>query len=105
MWKLGLTSGSEVSSSLPIASRRAPDDFPDGLPSLPPTTAETYQLCELWDNLRGIARLDYSQWGATRRCKYMVWTLTDGRQFRVIWDAEKGEFTVHQRRTPGSVSK
>ncbi|MFQ3476715.1 hypothetical protein HKK80_10730 [Halonotius sp. F2-221B] len=82
----------------PIPARRVPDDFPEGLPEIPLTAEETYQLLELWDNLTGIARLRSEQWEDEKRCEYMVWMLDDGRQFRVMWDDEDGEFEIDVRR-------
>ena len=81
-----------------IPARIAPDDFPGGLPAIPPTPDETYQLLELWDNVTGIARLRGETWGSEERCEYMVWMIDDGSQYRVIWDDTAGEFSVHRRR-------
>ena len=82
----------------PIPARRIPNDFPEELPEIPPTYEETHQLLELWDNLTGIARLESEQWGEEKRCEYMVWMVDDGRQFRVMWDNEDGEFETDVKR-------
>ena len=81
-----------------IPARQVPDDFPEGLPEIPPTYEETHQLLELWNNLTGIARLESEQWDDEKRCEYMVWMVDDGRQFRVMWDNEDGEFETDIRR-------
>lgn len=82
----------------PIPARQAPDDFPEGLPEIPPTGEEFDQLIELWDNLIGIAPINSELWGGKRRWEYTVWILNDGRQFRVIWNDEDDEFEVDVRR-------
>lgn len=82
----------------PLPARQAPDDFPEGLPKIPPTREQFDQLIELWDNLTGIAPINSEQWGDERRCEYTVWILDDGRQFRVMWDDEDGEFEIDVRR-------
>lgn len=80
-----------------IPARKAPDDFPTGLPVIPPTLDETYQLLELWDNVRGMARLSWKEWDGEERCEYMVWMTEGGNQYRIIWDEEDAEFSVHTR--------
>lgn len=82
----------------PIPARRVPDDFPEGLPEIPPTREEFDQLIELWDNLIGIAPINSESWDDKKRFEYMVWMLDDGRQFRVMWDDEDGEFKIDVRR-------
>lgn len=82
----------------PIPARQAPDDFPEGLPEIPPTRKEFDQLIELWDNLIGIAPINSEQWTDKRRCEYTVWILDDGRQFRVMWNDKEGEFEIDVRR-------
>lgn len=92
-------------SEPPIPARSAPEDFPGGLPDRPPTLDQTYQLVELWDNVEGMARLRWGERDGVRRCEYMVWFLSDGREYRVRWDDEKGVFRTRQRSTPNSGSR
>ena len=82
----------------PIPAREAPDDFPEGLPEIPPTREQFDQLVELWDNLIGIAPINSEQWDDKRRYEYTVWILDDERQFRVMWDDEDCEFEINVRR-------
>jgi hypothetical protein len=81
----------------PISAREAPADFAHGLPERPPTLDETHQLVELWDNVEGMARLRWSEWGKSKRCEYMVWFLKDGREYRVWWDSKEEIFQTQQR--------
>lgn len=82
-----------------IPARKAPDDFPTGLPVIPPTLDETYQLLELWDNVRGMARLSWKEWDGEERCEYMVWMTEEGNQYRVIWEEDADEFSVSTRQS------
>ena len=84
-----------------IPARTAPEDFPDALPSPPPTADELYQLMEVWGNVNRITSLRTEDWDGTGRCEYMLWTIKDSHQFRVIWDTEKkGNYLISERTKP-----
>jgi len=86
---------------LKIPVRTAPEDFPDALPSPPPTVNETYQLLEVWENVHTINPIRTEDWDGTLRCEYMLWTVEDLRQFRVIWNSEKeGNYLISERTKP-----
>lgn len=85
---------------LVISNYEAPRDFPEKLPTLPPTSDEIYQLLEVWSNVTRINSLRGENWDGDMRSEYMLWTTEDGRQFRVIWDDDNGVFWTSKRTNP-----
>lgn len=83
-----------------ISTYEAPRDFPDKLPSLPPTEDEIYQLLEVWTNVTNINSLRTEDWNGNKRSEYMLWTTDNGRQFRVIWKDDKDVFWTKERTKP-----
>lgn len=83
-----------------ISTYEAPRDFPDKLPTLPPTEDEIYQLLEVWSNVTDINSLRAEDWNGGKRSEYMLWTTDERRQFRVIWDDDKDVFRTEERTRP-----
>jgi len=84
----------------PIPTRKAPNDFPDALPTPPPTSDEIYQLLEVWENVISINSLRAGDWNGKTRSEYMLWTTEDNRQFRVIWESEEDTYLISERTKP-----